>query len=104
MPLEGPLHDRRKPQERLALYEARDTSDEVLQGGGVIVNTSSILGLVGLRNGTGKHGVVGLTKTAALEYADDHIRVKAVCPGFIGTPMPAETQRERADHRPDAAV
>ena len=100
MPLESPLHDRRKPQERLALYEARDTSDEVLQGGGVI----SILGLVGLRNGTGKHGVVGLTKTAALEYADDHVRVKAVCPGFIGTPMPAETQRERADHRPVAVV
>ena len=97
MPLEGPLHDRRKPQERLALHEARDTSDEVLQGGGVIVNTSSILGLVGLRNGTGKHGVVGLTKTAALEYADDRIRVNAVCPGFIRTPMTAETQKERAD-------
>jgi NAD(P)-dependent dehydrogenase (short-subunit alcohol dehydrogenase family) len=71
------------------------------QGGGAIVNTSSILGLVGLPNGTGyvaaKHGVIGLTKTAALEYADDRIRVNAVCPGFIRTPMTAETQRERGD-------
>jgi NAD(P)-dependent dehydrogenase (short-subunit alcohol dehydrogenase family) len=71
------------------------------QGGGAIVNTSSILGVVGLPNGTGyvaaKHGVIGLTKTAGLEYADDHIRVNAVCPGFIRTPMTAETQRERAN-------
>jgi NAD(P)-dependent dehydrogenase (short-subunit alcohol dehydrogenase family) len=71
------------------------------QGGGAIVNTSPILGLVGLPNGTGyvaaKHGVIGLTKTAALEYADDRIRVNAVCPGFIRTPMTAETQKERAD-------
>ena len=44
-----------------------------------------------------KHGVIGLTKTAALEYADDRIRVNAVYPGFIRTPMTAETQRERAD-------
>jgi NAD(P)-dependent dehydrogenase (short-subunit alcohol dehydrogenase family) len=71
------------------------------QGGGAIVNTSSILGLVGLPNGiaytAAKHGVIGLTKTAALEYADDHIRVNAVCPGFIRTPMTAETQQQRAE-------
>jgi NAD(P)-dependent dehydrogenase (short-subunit alcohol dehydrogenase family) len=52
-------------------------------------------------NGTGyvaaKHGVIGLTKTAALEYAEDGIRVNAVCPGFIRTAMTAETQRERAE-------
>jgi NAD(P)-dependent dehydrogenase (short-subunit alcohol dehydrogenase family) len=72
------------------------------QAGGSIVNTSSILGLVAFPNGiaytAAKHGVIGLTKTAALEYADDHIRVNAVCPGFIKTAMTAETQRERAEH------
>jgi NAD(P)-dependent dehydrogenase (short-subunit alcohol dehydrogenase family) len=71
------------------------------QGGGSIVNTSSILGLVAFPTGiaytAAKHAVIGLTKTAALEYAEEHIRVNAVCPGFIKTPMTAETQRERAE-------
>jgi NAD(P)-dependent dehydrogenase (short-subunit alcohol dehydrogenase family) len=71
------------------------------QGGGSIVNTSSILGLVALPNGiaytAAKHAVIGPTKTAALEYAEERIRVNAVCPGFIRTPMTAETQRERAE-------
>jgi NAD(P)-dependent dehydrogenase (short-subunit alcohol dehydrogenase family) len=71
------------------------------QGSGAIVNTSSLGGLVGLPNRAtyhaAKHGVIGLTKSAAMEYAARGIRINAVCPGVIDTPMSAGLTESHGD-------
>jgi NAD(P)-dependent dehydrogenase (short-subunit alcohol dehydrogenase family) len=69
-------------------HEIRQMMD---QGGGAIVNNASTAGLVGVESLSGyaasKHAVVGMTRTVALEYATRDIRVNAVCPGAVMTPM-----------------
>jgi len=67
-------------------------------GGGAIVNVSSILGSVGWAGAsayvTAKHGLIGLTKTAAIEYAEAGVRINAVGPAFIDTPLLAKNLDE----------
>jgi NAD(P)-dependent dehydrogenase (short-subunit alcohol dehydrogenase family) len=71
------------------------------QGSGAIVNCSSIGGLIGLPGRAAyhatKHGVIGLTKSAALEYASRGIRINAVCPGTIDTLMVSEMLAKEPD-------
>lgn len=73
-------------------YEIRQMQK---QGGGTIVNTASVAGLVGAPTqamyAASKHAVVGLTRTAAAEYAKEGIRVNSVCPGLVKTPMLARS-------------
>lgn len=67
----------------------------VERGSGSIVNVSSVSGLIGAEHGApyaiAKHGILGLTKTAALEYATAGVRVNAVCPGLVDTPLTARS-------------
>ncbi|MBV1825385.1 MULTISPECIES: SDR family NAD(P)-dependent oxidoreductase [Acetobacteraceae] len=71
------------------------------QGSGAIVNCSSLGGLVGLpcraAYHASKHGVIGLTKSAAMEYAPRGVRINAICPGTIDTPMVSDMLVEQAD-------
>jgi len=73
-------------------------------GGGAIVNTSSEWGLRGNEKmsiySASKHGILGLTRTAALEYAEDDIRVNAVCPGLIETNMTGDLGPGAGSHIP----
>ena len=68
------------------------------QGHGAIVNTASVLGMVGGARSpayvASKHGVMGLTKSAAIAYAAQGIRVNAVCPGYIETPLIDKVMRQ----------
>lgn len=71
-------------------------------GGGSIVNVASILGQAGTKGSpayvAAKHGVVGLTKTAALEYAPQNIRINSIGPGYINTPLLHSLDEETMKH------
>jgi len=79
-------------------YEIRQMLKQ--ESGGAIVNMASVLGMIGSAGvaaySASKHGVIGLTKTAALENAKSRIRVNAVCPAFVETPMSDRTLRSPA--------
>ena len=73
------------------------------QGGGAIVNTSSGAGVIGIKGSpaytAAKHGVIGLTRAAALDYAAQNLRINAVCPGYIDTPMMGRFTGDTAEGR-----
>lgn len=73
----------------------------VAAGGGAVVNTSSILGVVGDANAlpyvAAKHGVAGMTKSAAISYADKGVRINSVHPGYIDTALLADLPKDLYD-------
>ena len=77
-------------------------------GGGVIVNNASVAGLVALpmqgAYGAAKHGVIGLTKVAAVEGAASGVRINAICPGAVQTPILAHLEKVGIDQRALAAM
>jgi len=73
-------------------------------GGGVIINNSSVMGLKpipgqSVEYTTSKHGVIGLTRQLAVNYAKEGIRCVAICPGFVETTLTASTQKEDSSHK-----
>lgn len=77
-------------------------------GGGRIVNVASLAGIYGVPKGAhyaaAKHGVIGLTKSAAVEYGSHNIRVNAVCPGFIQTAMLNNVPQKALDYSSNLRV
>lgn len=87
---------------RGVFYGLKYVITEMLKtGGGAIVNTSSTAGVVGVQSvgpyAATKHGVVGMTRTAAIEYGRDNIRVNAIAPGTIETPMVVQFGKENPE-------
>ncbi len=92
---------------RPAFLAMRYGAEHLLRAGKAsVIIISSTYGLVGQRERAGycaaKHGVIGLVKSAALDFAEQGVRVNAICPGFVDTPLAIEVAKLEAD--PEAAL